>query len=245
MYRENKVINGDVVNRSVLYPNYGSTFCGIVYRWDTEKVMKITSVGRVYKDKQYLYPVFRACHNNKPKTVKVHVVVADCWVENQDEVIYKYVNHIDGNTHNNKASNLEWCTHAQNMQHRSNELNSKGENLYNASLTEDNVHLICKLLMEGSQVKDLAEMFSVTKDAINQLKLGSTYFHIRQLYDIPIDYKITFSEQTVRWVCERILEGTSDTRIVEQSTNKNLKVIEVKRIRHKIRYRYISDEYFS
>lgn len=30
------------------------------------------------------------------------------------------INHIDGNTMNNRLDNLEWCTHQENLQHASN-----------------------------------------------------------------------------------------------------------------------------
>lgn len=50
---------------------------------------------------------------------------------------------------------------------------------------------------------------------------------------------------TVRWVCERINEGYSDPNIAKMSTNSNITTIEVKRIRYKIRYKTISDEYFG
>lgn len=43
---------------------------------------------------------------------------------------------------------------------------------------------------------------------------------------------------------EIVLEGKSDKWLSENSTNTNLTIIECKRIRYKIRYKYISDEYF-
>ncbi|CAG8680266.1 23462_t:CDS:2, partial [Cetraspora pellucida] len=37
------------------------------------------------------------------------------WLPNEKDK--EYVNHIDGDPTNNRASNLEWCTHKENMQH--------------------------------------------------------------------------------------------------------------------------------
>lgn len=44
------------------------------------------------------------------KLVHRLVTTAFCTKENGKE----YINHIDGNTTNNKASNLEWCTPKEN-----------------------------------------------------------------------------------------------------------------------------------
>lgn len=49
------------------------------------------------------------------KTHSIHRLVAEAFIEN----IYNKpcVNHIDGNKHNNSASNLEWVTQQENLQH--------------------------------------------------------------------------------------------------------------------------------
>lgn len=49
------------------------------------------------------------------KWYKVHRLVAEYYVPNPNG--YSEVNHIDGDKSNNDFTNLEWCTHAQNVQH--------------------------------------------------------------------------------------------------------------------------------
>ena len=49
------------------------------------------------------------------KTVLLHRVVAEAFIDNPNG--YEEVNHIDQNKFNNSASNLEWCTHKENVNH--------------------------------------------------------------------------------------------------------------------------------
>ena len=49
------------------------------------------------------------------KTVTVHRLVAETFVENPFPNEYKYINHKDENKRNNKADNLEWCTAKYNL----------------------------------------------------------------------------------------------------------------------------------
>ena len=53
--------------------------------------------------------------NGKPKYRLLHRIIADAFVENEGNK--PEVNHKDGNKQNNKASNLEWVTRAENLQH--------------------------------------------------------------------------------------------------------------------------------
>lgn len=53
--------------------------------------------------------------NGTPNQITVHRLVAEYFCSKA--VDHNEVNHIDEDKTNNKASNLEWCTHLQNMRH--------------------------------------------------------------------------------------------------------------------------------
>lgn len=53
--------------------------------------------------------------DKKMKQHKVHKLVANAFIPNTKNK--PIINHIDGDKENNKAANLEWCTHSENMVH--------------------------------------------------------------------------------------------------------------------------------
>lgn len=235
---EEKTIDGLLIRRSKRWPNYGCTTSGEVFRWDREKRMTpcISNAG---------YMVVRVCHNNKAMNAHVHYMVADCWLENDDPEHKIEVNHKDGDKTNPNLENVEWSTKSQNQRHAiETGLKSSGESLYNAQLTHDQVHLVCRMLEDGVSVSTIAEKFEVSKDIVSKIRSGDSYPHIRRFYDINHKFKNSLSESTVRWICEQIIRGLGDSSIAKESNNKNVNVYEVKRIRNKIRYKTISNEYF-
>lgn len=61
------------------------------------------------------YLIVRPCKLGKSKTLLVHRLVALHFIPNPDNK--PAVNHLDSNVFNNHASNLEWCTIAENNHH--------------------------------------------------------------------------------------------------------------------------------
>ena len=64
---------------------------------------------------QYGYPQRKFEVKGKTKAFFIHRAVAELFIENTENK--PCVNHIDGDKTNNDVSNLEWCTHAENMAH--------------------------------------------------------------------------------------------------------------------------------
>lgn len=55
------------------------------------------------------------CKNGIAIRFDIHRLVAETFLDKSEEK--NEVNHIDGNPQNNKVTNLEWCTHLENVRH--------------------------------------------------------------------------------------------------------------------------------
>lgn len=55
--------------------------------------------------------------DNKRRCLKIHRLVAEVFVYNDDPINKTTVNHIDGDRSNNKADNLEWVSYSENEKH--------------------------------------------------------------------------------------------------------------------------------
>lgn len=55
--------------------------------------------------------------NNKRKCYKIHRLVAEAFIHNDDPINKTTINHIDGNRSNNMISNLEWLSYSDNLEH--------------------------------------------------------------------------------------------------------------------------------
>ena len=94
---------------------------GTVYKLYHDGVMRKAAISNSGGENRYQ----RLTLSNQGKTtyLYVHRLVAEAFIPNPNNL--PEVNHIDGNTQNNSVSNLEWCTHQQNVQHAFKVLNHK------------------------------------------------------------------------------------------------------------------------
>lgn len=66
-------------------------------------------------DNQNGYLRVSLCKDGVATRFLIHRLVAQAFIPNKDNK--PHINHIDNNPSNNNVSNLEWCTHSENMLH--------------------------------------------------------------------------------------------------------------------------------
>ena len=91
------------------YPNYFVTEEGLVFSSKTKKNLKPSF------DQQGYARVGIYIGNYKTKTIKVHRLIAETFIDNP--LNKKDVNHINGIKSDNRVENLEWCTRSENIKH--------------------------------------------------------------------------------------------------------------------------------
>lgn len=80
--------------------------------------LKVKYKGKILKEfnHKHNYSCVNLWKNNKAKTFLIHRLVAQAFIPNPN--YYNEINHIDNNRKNNVVSNLEWCTHKENENHK-------------------------------------------------------------------------------------------------------------------------------
>ena len=133
---------------------------------------KILKVG---SGKTSPYLVTNLCINNVAKKYLIHRLVAMSFLPNWESDCE--INHIDGNVYNNNINNLEMCTRKENFKHSiDNKLkNDSGQFSSNAKLSNIDAERIRKLNALGVMQKDLATVFNVHKQTINNIVNLITY----------------------------------------------------------------------
>jgi hypothetical protein len=85
------------------------------YSVSTDGVIKNNKTGRILKPSVGRYVTITLYGNAKTRNTSLHRLVAEQFIDNPEGK--QYVNHLDGNKHNNHVANLEWCTPSENDIH--------------------------------------------------------------------------------------------------------------------------------
>lgn len=107
--------------------------------------------------------------------MRVHQMVARAFIGPQKDGLV--VNHIDGDKHNNRPSNLEYITNTENVKHayRTGLLSNCGTTNGKATLTEEKVRLIRNSFGTHAAV---AEIVGCSKAQVSQVRSGKTWGHV-------------------------------------------------------------------
>lgn len=173
---------GDVWVRIAEFPDYAVSGDGRVMRVTNGRgLTKAGRILRVYSGNQY--PQVVLGNNGKFRTRTTHILVAEAFVPNPENK--PEVNHKDGDHSNSLFSNLEWATHAENMEHSAiNKLQCYGEAHHNAKLSRNKARDILRMLGEGIPQRRIARMFGVTQGLISQIKTGLLWKEARNVVNL-------------------------------------------------------------
>lgn len=112
----------------------------------------------------------------------IHRAVATTFIPNPNN--YPCVNHINLIRDDNRADNLEWCTHKQNMRHaydndRMWTVPGKGDKCPASKLTEKDVAVIKNRLKRGEGCLIISKDYIVGESAIREIKAGRSWGHVK------------------------------------------------------------------
>lgn len=116
----------------------------------------------------YLRVTLTSAEHNFSKTIAVHRLVAMAFVLNSNN--YPWINHIDNDKTNNRATNLEWCTPKQNTAHSTKQgRRATGAKHGMAKITDDEVKEIRFLRKNGYTLQSIANKFNFGKSNVHRI----------------------------------------------------------------------------
>lgn len=219
-------------------PNYFACEDGHIYNASGRKLKP-----RPQRDGYLMISIWQK-GEGKSKNLTVHRLIALTFIENPDNL--PCVNHIDGDKQNNKVENLEWVTYSRNSKH-SFELGlqtpMRGFDNPKAH-SKEKVHEVCRLLQEGYRNVDIAKITGVHSSFVKSVRAGKAGVEVSKDYNFSSKSRQrTLSEDTVRWVCNKILEGYKNVEIAAMSTNPRITRQFVNAVRNQWVYKDITQQY--
>ena len=232
-----KEINNSTTNHLLKYP--GEEFKNINFENNLKYRYEDRNYGRVYsKDRNKFlslqtntsgYDVVNiyGIENDKIKLKRrfVHRLVANEFCDNNDSERI-YVNHIDSDRSNNHYTNLEWCTHQENMDHMKLQgYIKRGEDNHNSIFTNEEVHTICKMLEDGFNYRQISEYLGrefteSISSQIGSIRRKITWVHISNLYNIPPIFEHNIRDDgIIHKICIMMEQGINDKDIVVELYN--------------------------
>lgn len=192
------------------------------------------------------YPAVNLCIvTGKSTTRYIHRLLAETFIPNPDNK--PQVNHIDGNKLNHSLNNLEWVTCSDNIQHAYDEglhIKAKSVQSPNTVLCESDIHSICKKLLDGWRIKDIAKSHGVSYSVVKNIKRKTCFKDIVCDYDFDkLKRYNRISVETVLWVAKKLEEGFMPKEIVDISYNQNLNLQKVKDILKRRSFKELTNKF--
>lgn len=112
------------------------------------------------------------------------------------------VDHVDCNKSNNYITNLEWVTTAENTRRAAaNGLLLSGENAPWTKVTDNMVHEICTLYVNGYGITDISRIMKCGLDSVFRIIHGIGRTDISSGYDIESRYRGYLTDEQIHLIC--------------------------------------------
>jgi len=137
------------------------------------------SKRRLLRTKKESNGYMRIClqKNGGRKYLNVHRLVGFAFISNPENK--PCINHIDYNRSNNIVSNLEWCTHSENLYHSSENLSRKGTQNGGCKLKEHQIIEIREKYKGGLiNQSELSGQYNVSISLISMIIRNKVWCHI-------------------------------------------------------------------
>lgn len=179
------------------------------------------------------------------KSEYVHRLVATAFLDNNFNL--PVVNHKNLNKSDNRLENLEWCSYRDNSKHtwENNANRQEDGTAYWAKYTKDQIVRVCEMLTDGRRNVEITKETNVSYSDIYMIRSRKNWVHISKDYVFREKSRVRkVSEETIRWVCNQILENKSNIEIAEMLNNR-LTRQDICKIKAGILYPDIASEYFT
>lgn len=150
---------------------------------------KVSNLGRVIGPKGKVlspgkntgtgYLGIHFCVKGRKKSTDLHRIVAITFIPNPTNL--PYVNHINGNKHDNRVENLEWINSKDSMKHaiETGLRNDFGSNSVNSKIKENDVLEIRRIFKEKlMNRRQIAEKYNLNKDYISLIINKRRWSHL-------------------------------------------------------------------
>ncbi len=229
--------NGKEITESILVTEHGE-----VYRVkDGEPIAIAQHVDKIG------YPKVQLVVKGKRKTVMVHRLLAQTFLDNPDNK--ETVNHKDSNRSNNNISNLEWNTYSENNKHAYDhglQVKKIGEQVHNSSLTNEQALEMYNKMLSGSTARELSNEFGLDVSVLTQLGRKASYRELtKDLPDVEIR-RVSFKvdDELAEIICKMLQGGnTSMNILLYLHKYDGLKIHHIKDIKRKKTFTHISCKY--
>ncbi|CAK0745474.1 hypothetical protein CCP3SC1AL1_1390003 [Gammaproteobacteria bacterium] len=200
------------------FENYEFSNYGRYRKSNTKFILKQSVSIDKHKNRKdgYVKTMLKNKHTQIRQSIRIHRIVAELFVKNDDPINKVTVNHIDGNKINNHYTNLEWMSVADNNRHA--HITGLSDNA--KKLNKENVIIIRNLFINTDiSINELAKTYDVNNETIKSLLLYKTWWFVNE--DIKEDIICKVQKKIIANIEKNKINPSNITAILNDYINGN------------------------